>query len=155
MALSVCPSHYDFEDCSEKKNWSRLGKKWLHPLKWHGSTNSSTFESGAKIVPQVELSYVTWDGSRGGAVLVPLFISVWHKWHRSSCCINFIGILCGTACATAMAYSTVGAMARCSNMYAFSYSKFHVPQLFWDGGGAINWTADLWIWVLSWHYNHL
>ncbi len=39
--------------------------------------NSSTFESGTKIVPRVELSYVPWNCSRGGAVLAPLFFSVY------------------------------------------------------------------------------
>ena len=38
--------------------------------------NSSTFESGTKIVPQVELSYVPWNSSRDGSVLAPLFFSV-------------------------------------------------------------------------------
>ena len=35
--------------------------------------NSSTFKGGAKIVPWVELSYAPWNGSRGGAILAPLF----------------------------------------------------------------------------------
>ncbi len=39
--------------------------------------NSSTFERGTKIVPGVELSYVLWNGSRGGAVLAPLFSQWW------------------------------------------------------------------------------
>ncbi len=33
-------------------------------------------KGGTKIVPGVELSYVPWNGSRGGAVLAPLFFSV-------------------------------------------------------------------------------
>ncbi len=35
--------------------------------------NSSTFEGGAKIVPQVELSFAPSNGSRDGAILAPLF----------------------------------------------------------------------------------
>ena len=35
--------------------------------------NSSTFEGGAKIVPQVELSFAPSNGSRDGAILAPHF----------------------------------------------------------------------------------
>ncbi len=38
--------------------------------------NSSTFESGTKIVPWVELSYIPWNGSRKRAVFSPLFSSM-------------------------------------------------------------------------------
>ena len=38
--------------------------------------NSSTFESGTKLVRRVELSYVPLNSSRGGAILAPLFFSV-------------------------------------------------------------------------------
>ncbi len=38
--------------------------------------HSSTGEGGTKIVPGVELSYVLWNGSRGGAILAPFFFSV-------------------------------------------------------------------------------
>ncbi len=41
--------------------------------------NSSTIEGGTKIVPGVELSYVPWNGSRGRAILSPLFFSVWKR----------------------------------------------------------------------------
>ncbi len=69
----------------------------LHPWSQNGSINqvgavldlflgknSSTFESDTKIVPRVELRYVPWNGSRGGAVWLPFF---------SQCKVEFKGFL--------------------------------------------------------------
>ena len=60
--------------------WSRFGKRYHFE---NGDVfsliitfNSSTFEGGTKIVPGVELSYIPWNGFRGGAVLDQLFMSV-------------------------------------------------------------------------------
>ena len=58
--------------------------------------NSSTFKSGTKIVSQVDLSYVPWNGSRVGAVLAQLFfLSVFffklkHFAGNGNCLIIFL-----------------------------------------------------------------
>ncbi len=47
--------------------------------------NSSTYGCGTKIVPLVELSYIlSWNGSRGGAVLASLFFSVYEAFFTNS-----------------------------------------------------------------------
>ena len=57
--------------------WDTGNTHW--EKKW--SQNGATLEGGAVFslnnhVPGVELSYVPWNGSRGGAILDPLFFSV-------------------------------------------------------------------------------
>ncbi len=82
---------FTYMKCKDKditmKQLTFCEPKRLHPWSQNGqggavsdlffvAKNSSTFESGTKIVPRVELSYVPWNGSRGGAVLALLFFSV-------------------------------------------------------------------------------